>query len=299
MSARWSEYNRGGCGAFAFEFRRRMPKRLSHLRFRLFQTRRRRRCNVHGDDRSIPRGRRKTSAQIMIRGRWVWFAALIGFGGTILGLALGAWQVDRLSQKRRQISQIEQGLAAVPKAVTGFERREVHNFSPVFAEGRFDLSAPVARYLTSQKPYGAGFRLISAFTLSSGERILVDRGFAPQKAVPRGGKAPAPPAQMVTLSGVLHWPNEANRFTPDANITEKIWFARNVESLSAVLDTRPVLLVMTRRPDDSAANDVKPLGVVVDVANNHLSYAITWFSLAAIWAGMTGSLFFQRRSKGI
>ena len=33
-----------------------------------------------------------------------------------------------------------------------------------------------------------------------------------------------------------------------------------------------------------------PLPVTVDIPNDHLQYAVTWFGLALVWAVMTGSL---------
>ena len=36
-----------------------------------------------------------------------------------------------------------------------------------------------------------------------------------------------------------------------------------------------------------------PLPVTVNIPNDHLQYAITWFALAAVWALMTGYLLWR------
>ena len=64
--------------------------------------------------------------------------------------------------------------------------------------------------------------------------------------------------------------------------------------MAAFLDTGPVLLVTRDAPDMAGA----PMPMPVDTAmipNDHLQYAITWFSLAAIWLAM--SLYFLRRPR--
>ena len=54
--------------------------------------------------------------------------------------------------------------------------------------------------------------------------------------------------------------------------------------MSAALDTLPAMLV-TEASDDPNPPWARP--VTIDIPNDHLQYAITWFSLAVAWAGMT------------
>ena len=54
--------------------------------------------------------------------------------------------------------------------------------------------------------------------------------------------------------------------------------------MAAALQTEPILVV-ARNP---TGQGVEPLPVGTEgIPNNHLQYAMTWFSLAAIWTGMT------------
>ena len=62
--------------------------------------------------------------------------------------------------------------------------------------------------------------------------------------------------------------------------------------MAEALDTRPILVV--RRDAPQLGGPLSPLPVDTSaIPNDHLQYAVTWFSLAAIWAGM--SLYFIRR----
>jgi len=64
--------------------------------------------------------------------------------------------------------------------------------------------------------------------------------------------------------------------------------------MAEVLGTEPVLVV-TRKLSEPEVG-VSPLPVDTSgIPNDHLSYAITWFSLAVIWAAMTGFFIWRMR----
>ncbi len=140
--------------------------------------------------------------------------------------------------------------------------------------------------LTSVKDVGPGYRVISALT-SGDRRVMVDLGFVPETE-----KDASRMAEGVTVTGNLHWPQESDRWTPAPDVARGIWFARDVEAMAEALDTEPVLVVAR---DVSGAD----LGVTVlpidsaGIPNDHLNYAITWFSLAAVWAAMAGALIWR------
>lgn len=143
--------------------------------------------------------------------------------------------------------------------------------------------------LVSQKDEGAGYRLISAMDTGA-RRVLVDRGF-----IPTAADMPALPAGPVTITGNLQWPQETDSFTPAPDRDGNIWFARDVPVMAETLETEPVLIVA--RALSEGAGAVTPLPVdTARIPNDHLQYAITWFSLAAIWLAMS-FYFLRRRAK--
>lgn len=146
--------------------------------------------------------------------------------------------------------------------------------------------------LSGSKDQGGGYQIISRFVTDSGRAIMVDRGFVPQEMrhLERG------PTRLV-VQGNLHWPAEVSSSTPKPNLDENIWFARDVPAMAEVLDTEPVLVVASFVEGD--AQGVQPIPVAIDgIPNNHLSYAMQWFMIAAVWAGMTVALIWRiRQSK--
>ncbi|SFP04988.1 SURF1 family protein [Tranquillimonas alkanivorans] len=219
--------------------------------------------------------------------RMIW-PLVFGVVGTTILLALGAWQVQRLTWKQSVLAEIEARIAADPVPLPADPDPEADRYLPVRVGGRFDEAA--LDVLVSVKGTGPGYRIVQAFETEAGRRIMVDRGVVPtdEKDAPRpGGNA--------TVVGNLHWPQEVDGFTPDPDLDAGIWFARDVPAMADALDAAPILIVARETTGDG----VVPLPVGTEnIPNDHLEYAITWFSLAAIWAGMTGFLLWRIRRQG-
>ena len=217
----------------------------------------------------------------------VLFAVFSIAGTAVLGW-LGNWQLDRLAWKQTVLEQIDQRIAApaVPVPLTPVPSEDT--YLPVFAEGRFGQE--YIRVLVSQKRIGAGYRVISAFK-TEGRRILVDRGF-----IDLSKSSDMQADQAVVVQGNLHWPDEVDGCTPAPDLEKNIWFARDVRALSEALQTQPILIVASQiSPPDQ---NIKPLEIDSSaIPNDHLQYAVTWFSLAAIWIMMSGAFLWRSRKK--
>lgn len=212
------------------------------------------------------------------------FLIIIGLGGAAILVSLGVWQVQRLAWKEGVIADIDARIVADPVVLPAVPDQQRDTYLPVTAEGGFE--GDTLRVLVSQKEIGAGYRLITAF-ITGERRVLVDRGFVAVDA-----KDVAVPDTQVTVTGNLQWPQETDGFTPEPDLTNNIWFARDVPAMASALNTEPVLIVAGTVSQDDPA--VTPLPVDTSrIPNDHLQYAITWFSLAAIWLAM--SLLFLRR----
>lgn len=215
------------------------------------------------------------------------FLALIGILGVAVLLALGSWQIRRLAWKEAVLAEIETRIAAPPVALPADPDPLRDRYLPVRVRGTFGAAErPV---LVSLRDAGAGYRIIAPFTTEDGRRILIDRGF-----VPAADKDRARRTGPAEITGNLHWPDEVDGFTPEPDRGARIWFARDLPSLAADLGTEPVLVV-ARTPGDPA---IRPLPVSTEgIPNDHLQYAVTWFGLALVWAGMTGYFLWQGRAR--
>ncbi len=215
------------------------------------------------------------------------FLVIIGLGGAAILLALGIWQVQRLAEKEGMIAEINSRIADDPVALPADPDPERDSYLPVVITGMF--AGDTLRVLVSQKEVGAGYRLITAMDSDAG-RVLIDRGF-----VAVDDKGIATPDVSVTVQGNLQWPQETDSYTPAPDLDNNIWFARDVPLLAEALETRPILIVANAVSQDDPV--VTPLPVDTSrIPNDHLQYAITWFSLAAIWVAMSFYFITRRRA---
>jgi surfeit locus 1 family protein len=210
---------------------------------------------------------------------------LIGIAGVAILVSLGIWQVQRLAWKEGVLAEIEARIAEAPMPLPETVEPERDRYLPLEARGV--LGADYVRVLVSQRGQGAGYRVISALE-TGGRRVLVDRGIMPLEGTPPRH------AGEVTVRGNLHWPDEVDGFTPEADPVRNIWYARDVAALAAHLGTDPVLIIARSLSAPDAP--IEPLPVDTSgIPNDHLNYAITWFSLAALWLGMTLYLLWRIR----
>ena len=221
--------------------------------------------------------------------RPLFFPVVLGTLGVLFLCGLGAWQLQRLEWKTKILKNIEQKIVAEPIELPKNLKKQTDQYLSVSVTGAVQLNE--LHVLTSLKNIGPGFLVISPLKLRDGRLIMVDRGFIPEdeKDVQRiSGK--------IKVIGNLLWPNEIDGFTPDPNIKKNIWFGRDLLGMSEHLGTLPILVVAR---ETSFPDQTLPQRVGVNIANNHLSYAVTWFSLACVWFGMTILLVYRIKKNKI
>ena len=204
---------------------------------------------------------------------------LFGLIGCAILISLGTWQVQRLAWKEGILAEIEARIggdpAPLPRVISPAEQR----YQPVALDGT--IGQGELHVLVSTKSQGAGYRIIAPFTTEDGRRLLLDRGYVPSAA-----KDAARRTGAAAITGNLHWPDDRTSSTPANDTDGNIWFARDIGAMADALETEPLLVIA--RTEAPPAPTIQPLPVsITGIPNDHLQYAITWFSLAAIWAAMT------------
>lgn len=222
------------------------------------------------EGRAGPR-RRKTP------GAWVAFALAF-----VALLGLGTWQVYRLQWKTALIAEREAQLALPPveiadvrnigdAAALGFRRARARG---VFLHDR-------ELYLAATRAGKVGFDVITPLRLmADGGTLLVDRGWVPAALRAPEKRAAGQVAGPVTVAGVLRKAERKRWLVPDNDPARNTWFWRDLAAMAeaAGVDAPPVLLEAGPAPNPGGwPKGRKP---VVDLPNNHLGYAITWYLLA-------------------
>jgi cytochrome oxidase assembly protein ShyY1 len=222
--------------------------------------------------------------------RRVIVAVFAGIVGVALTVALGNWQSRRAQYKLALQAQWDAAQRAAPRVVTAATLREVAAGTPVRVRltGRFDHRHSV--WLDNRQSHGRpGFYVITPFAIEGGT-VLVARGWVardPQDRLrlPAAGE----PAGTLTIEGLaLHDLPRLLELGPPADSERwpRVWqnldFAA-YERASGLTVARFVVQQTSRTADD-LLRDWPPPDLGIDV---HRGYALQWYSLAALIAGLT------------
>lgn len=219
--------------------------------------------------------------------RRLFLPLFFGIVGTAVLLWLGTWQVQRLAWKEGVLVQIEARIVNAPISLPLQPTKENDQYLPVVARGL--ILDQEAHVLASSKKTGAIYRVVAAFEMDDGRRVLLDRGWVKPPA-----KEETRAAVTAEVVGNLLWPDERDKYTPENDVNGNIWFARDIDQLAEVLNTEP-LLIVARKTDETNAT-VTPMPVTATgIPNDHLQYAVTWYGLALVWVIMT--LYYLRRMR--
>jgi len=214
---------------------------------------------------------------------------------TAILIWLGTWQLQRLKWKEALIATVSGHMLAAPISLDEAQRLSTDDaqYRRVTLSGHFDNSKEAYVFTT-----GAGgdpvYHVLTPFNTDDGATLMVDRGEIPQgKLAPQSRAAIAGETRVV---GVWRVPDAPGFFTPKPDPAKHVWYARDLAGIAAadgVKLTAPVVIEADSTPNPGGW----PKGgqTVVDFPNNHLSYAMTWFGLAA---GLIGVYFAYHISKG-
>ncbi|MEM9796876.1 MAG: SURF1 family protein [Pseudomonadota bacterium] len=219
---------------------------------------------------------------------------LFGLLGTAVLAGLGFWQLQRLAWKEGLLTEINQRIGEDPVPLPRAPEEGAHDFMPVtlFGAIAFRPDGPFAQPIRVFGAWrgGRGYRIVVPVE-TDGRRVLVDLGIVPL-ATKGAVDLPDGPLRIV---GNLAWPDEVGPSTPVPSHSE--YYARDVPDMARFHDTEPVLVV-ARTVSPEVAPRPSPVGTE-GIPNNHLGYAIQWFGLALVWAGMTLFLLWRIRRRTV
>lgn len=206
-----------------------------------------------------------------------WLLAIAGL------LALGTWQVERRAWKLGLIAQVDARIHAAPVAAppvaTKADAYRRVAVTGVFLQGRDS-------FVQASTERGAGWWVLTPLRRNDGATILINRGFVPART------AAAPPGGVRTVVGLLRLTEPGGGFLRTNDAAADRWYSRDVAAIAARRGVRALSYFI----DADAAGDApgQPIGglTVIAFPNNHLVYAITWYTLAMMAAA--GFLYWRR-----
>ncbi|MCB9960014.1 MAG: SURF1 family protein [Rhodospirillaceae bacterium] len=222
---------------------------------------------------------------------------LIFMALVIAGTAgLGVWQLERRAWKHALIARIEERMTAAPAALPPhIDDADAWDHRPALAEGVLVLANAV-RVIPRVRAGAVGAHVVAPLVREGGSDVLVVLGWVPQDwQIPEGATAGAAEGMAVSVAGIAQLPDPPGLFTPDNVPTAGQWYFVDTAAMAAAMgldDAAPVILVATT-PVLAADGPPFPEPPGLELTDNHLQYALTWFGLATVLAALT--VVFHRR----
>lgn len=202
-------------------------------------------------------------------------------------VSLGVWQLERLQWKLGLLAAIDaaEASSALPLPAGPAE------FQKGYAEGTLRPTSGLYGSEVRDLPSGPviGAYLIEPLDRPGQPTLLVNRGW-----VPTDGAVPPTPGGAARVEGYVRLPEPAGLFSAKDDPARRRFFSLDPGVIGPALgvsDPAPFTLVALGTPSPGVFP--APATALPRPPNDHLNYAITWFSLAVI-AAVISVLQFRR-----
>jgi surfeit locus 1 family protein len=201
----------------------------------------------------------------------------------LLLLGLGTWQVERLFWKRDLIAQRQAALAADPiTAPRSLPEARGMEFRHVTDNGVYMHDKEIFLGATSNTGRN-GYQVLTPLQEAGGRVVFINRGFIAAELKDPAKRSAGQVSGPVRVAGLLRVPPAKKPvwFLPDNRPDLNYWFWVDLPAMAAAdkLDrVAPFYIDADATPNPGGW----PKGGVtrLNLPNDHLQYAITWFSLA-------------------
>jgi cytochrome oxidase assembly protein ShyY1 len=212
----------------------------------------------------------------------------------------GVWQLQRRVEERALIAVLSERLAAAPVALSDpsqwpaltAEKDEFRRVSfTATYESRLDAMVYSSGTAMRNDISGTGSWAFIPARLPTGETVAVNAGFVPNTMLDRGQQDRAV-AQLITdkpvlMTGYIRFPEAAGLFTPNEERDKRLWFTHDHLAMAQALGwDRVAPFYIDLEAPIPPSGIPKPGLIQVHLPDEHMRYAIIWFSLA----GLAGSL---------
>ncbi|HEY4136069.1 MAG TPA: SURF1 family protein [Alphaproteobacteria bacterium] len=227
-----------------------------------------------------------SSSKRVFRPRLIPTLVMLPFLVTLLGL--GTWQLERRVWKLGLIADMEERLAMPPAPLSELlPLGPAAAYRPVFAVGVYAHGNEMPLMARTYRGKN-GEQIVTPLLLTERgagvDSVLVNRGWVPEAKSDPKTRPESQPGGETVATGILRWPSTPGTFTPDNDPARNQWYWTDVHAMAEAADlSRPAPVVIDVGPN-KADPKALPIGgqTIIDLPNDHLQYAITWFALAAV-----------------
>ncbi len=225
----------------------------------------------------------------------LWTSLLTLIACVVFGAA-GLWQLDRAEQRAERFSAMQAGLEASARPlVLPIASAAPIAWSKAVVRGRFDPAATV--YIDNRVLDGrAGYHIIAALKPEGqGRHVLINRGWI--DVGPDRSTLPIVPTPngVVTIEGIITEPPQRTFELGNVDPKSPVWPNLLLErfGVGRGLSVEPLVLLQTSVTDDPL---IRRWALPASGAEKNKTYALQWFSFAAITLVLYAIFSFRRKS---
>ncbi len=217
-------------------------------------------------------------------------------------LSLGTWQVQRLHWKEGLLADIAARRGAPPVQLSTIEAMAASGgdieYRTVTATGRYLNDKE--RHFFATYDGAPGFYVYTPLQLDDGRYLFINRGFVPydvkEPEMRKQGQLTG--QQAVTGLARARLAGKPSSLVPDNDVAKNIFYWKDLDVMAASdgLDTAKVLPFFVDA-DTTPNPKGLPIGgvTIVDLPNDHLQYALTWYGLAAALVAIVAISWLRKR----
>lgn len=227
----------------------------------------------------------------MFRLRPLLWPTLISLPILVLCLALSVWQMERREWKRDILDRIAANQSAPPitldELLKGDPLRREYGKATITGVFLHDKEFHLA---ARSRKDDVGIQVVTPVLTDDGAIVLFDRGWVPSLKKDPAMRKEGQIQGKVQLTGVVRRAQIQRQFAPDNAPDRNIWFYVDVPRMRQMAGAKPdpVLDTFFLEADATPNPGGLPIGgqTQLDIPNDHLQYAITWFLLALALIGV-------------
>lgn len=219
-------------------------------------------------------------------------------------ISLGTWQVERLHWKEGLLADIAARQVAAPMPLADIEAMAASGgdieYRKVTVTGRYINNKE--RHFFATWRGQTGFYVYTPLELADGRALLVNRGFVPYENKEPEMRMQGQLTDQQTVTGLARekLPGKPSWVVPDNDIAKNIFYWKDLDVMAESVGLEKARVIPFFVDADSTPNPAGlPIGGVtqVDLPNDHLQYAFTWYGLAAVLVAVVGISWFRKPGK--
>jgi surfeit locus 1 family protein len=210
--------------------------------------------------------------------------------------------VERLHWKEGLLADIAERRAAAPVPLADIEAMAAQGgdieYRTVTATGRYINNKE--RHFFATWRGQTGYYIYTPLQLADGRYLFVNRGFVPYENKEPEMRMQGQLTDQQTVTGLARakLPGKPSSLVPDNDVAKNIFYWKDLDVMASSVDLDKADVLPFFLDADSTPNPAGfPIGGVtqVDLPNDHLQYAFTWYGLAAVLLVVVAISWFRPR----